>query len=301
MQVKTNQDKIVKISVMGEIASPVARTAYRITADGRPVTLPGVGGITYNLRVGDLAIGWKADHVEPGVSIENKEDDARFKQMANTSLNILSCVGNEARIVTGDAKGERGTVVGKHGGIEHVMVDFSEQVMENLVIGDKILIKAFGQGLELLDYPSIKVMNIDPGFLNKINFAEIDGKLGIPVTHKVPARVMGSGLGADQVYSGDYDIQLFDETTNKEFGLENLRFGDLVAIIDADHSYGRIYKKGSVSVGIVVHSDCVISGHGPGVTTLFTSTAGMIEPIIDADANIASILGLRSMRKKIKG
>lgn len=286
---------------MGEIASPVARTTYRITADGRPVTLPGVGGITYNLRVGDLATGWKADHVEPGVSIENKEDDARFKQMANTSLNILSCVGNEARVVTGDAKGERGTVVGKHGGIEHVMVDFSEQVMENLVIGDKILIKAFGQGLELLDYPSIKVMNIDPGFLNKINFAEIDGKLGIPVTHKVPARVMGSGLGEDQVYSGDYDIQLFDEATNKEFGLENLRFGDLVAIIDADHSYGRIYKKGSVSVGIVVHSDCVISGHGPGVTTLFTSTAGMIEPIINSDANVASILGLRSMRKKVKG
>ncbi|OLS20799.1 MAG: hypothetical protein ThorAB25_27690, partial [Candidatus Thorarchaeota archaeon AB_25] len=47
MQVRTNVDKIVKISVMGEVASPVARSAYRITHDGRPVTLPGVGGITY--------------------------------------------------------------------------------------------------------------------------------------------------------------------------------------------------------------------------------------------------------------
>jgi hypothetical protein len=90
MQVKTNEDKLVKISVMGEVASPISKSAYNITHDGRPVTLPGVGGITYNLRVGDLATGWKADHVEPGVSIENKENDARFKQQANTSLNILS-------------------------------------------------------------------------------------------------------------------------------------------------------------------------------------------------------------------
>lgn len=294
MQIRTNEDKLVKISVLGEVASPVARSAYRITSDGKPVTLPSTGGITYNLRVGDLATGWKADHVEPGVSIENKENDARFKTMANTSLNILSCVGNEATVVgSSDAKGEKGTVVGKHGGIEHVMVDFPEEIMEKLVIGDKMQVKAFGQGLELLDYPDIKVMNIDPRFLNKINFEDNDGKLAIPVTHMVPARIMGSGLGADQVYSGDYDIQLFDEATNTEFGLDDLRFGDLVVIMDADHSYGRIYKKDAVSVGIVVHSDCVISGHGPGVTTLFTSTTGKIKPVIDSDANIASILRLK--------
>ncbi len=293
MQVKTNEDKLVKISVIGEVASPVARSAYRITFDGRPVTLPGVGGITYNIRVGDLATGWKADHVEPGVSIENKENDARFKQMANTSLNILSCVGNEVKVVTNDAKGEKGIVTGKHGGIEHVMVDFSEEIMEKLIIGDKMMVKAYGVGLELLDYPEIKVMNIDPGLMSKFNFSESNGKLGIPVTHKVPARVMGSGLGADEVYTGDYDIQLFDEATNKEFGLDNLRFGDIVAILDTDHSFGRIYKKDAVSVGIVVHSDCVIAGHGPGVTTLFTSTSGMIEPVIDSNANLASILKLR--------
>jgi len=294
MKVNTNEDKLVKISVMGEIASPVARSAYRITHDGKPVTLPGVGGITYNLRVGDLATGWKADHVEPGVSIENKENDARFKTMANNSLNILACVGNEAKVIgSSEAKGEMGTVVGKHGGIEHVMVDFPEEIMEKLAIGDKMMVKAYGQGLELLDYPDIKVMNIDPGFVNKINFQDSGDKLGIPVTHLVPAKIMGSGLGADQVYSGDYDIQLFDEGTTAEYGLEDLRFGDLVAIIDADHSFGRIYKKDAVSVGIIVHSDCVISGHGPGVTTLFTSTRGIIDPIIEADANIAKILKLR--------
>jgi hypothetical protein len=294
MQVRTNEDKVVKISVIGEIASPVKRSPYRVTHDGRVVALPGTGGITYNIRVGDLATGWMADHVEPGVSIENKENDARFKTLANNGLNILACVGNEATVVgASDAKGEKGTVVGKHGGIEHVMVDFSEEVMEKLVIGDKMQVKAFGQGLKLLDYPEIKVMNIDPGFVKKIKFGEEDDKLAIPVTHRIPAKILGSGLGADQCYSGDYDIQLFDEATNKEYGLEDLRFGDLVAILDTDHSYGRVYLQNAISVGIVVHSDCVISGHGPGVTTLFTSTTGMIEPVIDPEANIANILKLR--------
>ena len=294
MQVKTNEDKVVKISVIGEIASPVKRSPYRVTHDGRVVALPGTGGITYNCRVGDLATGWMADHVEPGVSIENKENDARFKNLANNGLNILACVGNEATVVgSSDAKGEKGTVVGKHGGIEHVMVDFSEEVMEKLVIGDKMQIKAYGQGLKLLDYPEVKVMNIDPDLVKKMKFGDEDGKLAIPVTHKIPAKIMGSGLGADQCYSGDYDIQLFDEATNKEYGLDDLRFGDLVAILDTDHSYGRVYLQNAISVGIVVHSDCVISGHGPGVTTLFTSTKGMIEPVIDPDANIAKILKLR--------
>ncbi|MFW9799600.1 MAG: DUF4438 domain-containing protein [Candidatus Thorarchaeota archaeon] len=293
MKVKTNEDKLVKISVMGEIASPATSSAYRITYDGKPVVLPGTGGITYNIRVGDPATGWQADHVEPGVSIENKENDPRFKQAANTSLNILSCVGNVASVVTGEAKGEKGTVVGKHGGIEHVMVDFSEEVMDKLVIGDKMQVKAYGLGLELPDFPEVKVMNLDPGFLSKMKLQDHDGKLGIPVTHRVPAKIMGSGLGQSQSYSGDYDIQLFDEGTKEEYGLDSLRFGDLVAILDADHSFGRIYKEGAVSVGIVVHSDCVISGHGPGVTTLFTSSNGMIEPKIDSDANIAIILNLR--------
>jgi hypothetical protein len=126
---------------------------------------------------------------------------------------------------------------------------------------------------------------IDP----KIN----GGKLELPVTHMVPAAIMGSGLGRNHVSSGDYDITMFCEETVKEFGLEDLRLGDLVAIVDADHSYGRIFRKGAMSVSIVTHSDCITAGHGPGTATLFTSKTGAIEPVIDTDANIAKILGLR--------
>jgi hypothetical protein len=291
---RTNSDKLVKISVMGEVASPIVRSVYNISATGTPMVLPGVGGITYNLRVGDPACGWEADHVEPCVSVENKENDPRSGGAANAAFNVLSCVGNEATVVNGDAKGAKGIVTGKHGGIEHVLVDFQPETLEKLLLGDKILVKAYGVGLKLIDYPDIKVMNMDPSFLDRLKPEPNGDKLKVPVAHMVPAAIMGSGLGSNQVHSGDYDIQLFDDAISEQYGLGDLRLGDLVAIIDADHSFGRIFRQGAVSVGIVVHTNCVTAGHGPGVTTLMTSSSGKIIPEIDAKANIAFILKLRA-------
>ena len=291
---RTNVEKLIKISVMGEIASPTIRSVYNVSATGKPMVLPGVGGITYNLRVGDPACGWEADHVEPGVSAENKENDARSGQAANTAFNVLSCVGNRATVGSGGGKGAEGVVTGKHGGIEHVLIDFPSEILEKLLLGDRILVKAYGLGLKLLDYPDIKVLNMDPVLLEAWNPKPSGAKLEVPVTHIVPAAIMGSGLGANQVNSGDYDIQLFDEAVVEQYGLETLRLGDLVAIIDADHSFGRIYRQGAVSVGVVVHTNCVTAGHGPGVTTLMTSSEGKIVPQITRNANIASLLKLRS-------
>jgi len=291
---RTNVEKLIKMSVMGEIASPTIRSVYNVSATGKPLVLPGVGGITYNLRVGDLACGWEADHVEPGVSVENKENDARSGQAANTAFNVLSCVGNKATVINGDAKGAEGTITGKHGGIEHVLVDFSSEILEKLMLGDRILVKAFGVGLKLVDFPEIKVLNVDPALLDAWNIEPKGDKLEVPVTHIVPAAIMGSGLGANQVNSGDYDIQLFDEGVVEQYELGSLRLGDLVAIIDADHSFGRIYRQGAVSVGVVIHTNCVTAGHGPGVTTLMTSPDGKIIPQINREANIASILKLRA-------
>ena len=289
-----NLDELVMMSVMGEVAPPVVRDPYRITHNGRPVVLPGVGGITYNVRVGDPAIGWAADHVEPGVSVTNREKHPLGDKIVNTAFNMYSCIANTALVASGDAKGDKGLVTGKHGGIEHVLVDFNPEVLEKLLPGDRILIKSFGVGMEITNYPDIKVMNVDPKFLMSLDINEKDGKLEVPVSCLVPAAIMGSGIGHNQVYTGDYDIQLFDEGTVLGYDLNKLRFGDIVAIIDADHSYGRIYKKGAVSIGVVVHSDCVVAGHGPGVTTIMTCSAGQIEPRVDPKANIAYYLGIRT-------
>lgn len=291
--ISTNKEHLVCQSVIGEITSPLGgANPYRIDPEGRADIYPGVGGITYNLRIGDPVRGNFADHVEPGVSISNFTQ-YQGQPGPNRALNLFACAGNVAKVVSGDAKGKTGRVTGKHGGIEHVLIDFEPDVLENLVIGDKIQIKAYGCGLQLLDFPEIRVMNLDPAVLEKMELQpHADGRLEVPVTHVVPSKIMGSGLGASQSHSGDYDIQLFDEPTVSSYGLNNLRFGDLVAITDADARYGRIYKTGGVVIGIVVHSDCVLAGHGPGVMVIMATPNGRIVPKIESHANLRHYFSL---------
>ena len=291
---KTNQKELVMLSVHGQITSaiwPASRT-YRIGGDGQNRVVPGTGGICYSHVIGDNAIDLKGDHVEPGVSLKAANSDE------NAALNTLSCVGNEAVVISGPSKGARGTVCGKHGGVEHVMIDFPRPVLERLCVADKIQIRAFGQGLEFDEFPEIKVMNCDPAMFKRWDLKRSKGRLEVPVTHLVPAKVMGSGLGATSCYSGDYDIQMFDKQVVRAYKLQGLRFGDIVAIIDADHSYGRRYLQGAISIGVIVHSKSDMSGHGPGVTTLLTSRDGLIKPKITKNANVGGILGLGRWRKK---
>ncbi len=292
---ETNEKNLVEMSVIGEVSSPQSGSSpYSITPDGKPKVLPGIGGITYNVKVGDNAIQWEADHVEPCVSVKNKDKDE------NGALNLLSCIGNTARVITGDAKGSTGVVTGKHGGIENVLVDFDDKALEKLAIGDKILIRSFGLGLSFTGYSQVKPLNMSPGLLNVLPIRMDKAKdiMHVPVTHVVPAAIMGSGLGSQHCYRGDYDIQLFDKQNVERYHLQTLRFGDIVAIMDADHTYGRIFRTGAVSIGIIVHSNCVTAGHGPGVTTLLTSAEGKIVPYLDSSANIGMYLKIGRFRKK---
>jgi hypothetical protein len=294
-RIRTNAADLLEVAAVGTVTSPYHTSkVYDITHDGRPVVLPGMGGICYNVRVGDSATRWVGDHCEPGASLSNLRKDAANDTSGNFGLNILACVGNRARVVGGPAEGGEGTVTGKHGGLEHVLVDFPPEVLERLRIGDPVQIRARGVGLELMDFPEVRVFNCDPRLPDAWGLeAGKGGTLRVPVAKVVPAKVMGSGLGRDTVVRGDYDIPLFDEKVVAEHGLADLRLGDLVAILDADHSYGRIYREGAVSVGVVVHGSSVVSGHGPGVTTLLTSSTGRIAPVRSPKANIASILAIR--------
>ena len=54
----TNRERLVKVSTIGEVVSPTVGTSiYRVSANGEPMILPGVGGITYNVRVGTTPTG----------------------------------------------------------------------------------------------------------------------------------------------------------------------------------------------------------------------------------------------------
>ena len=280
--VKSNKEKLPVVSVQGVVWHPKGGGAGRVGVDGKVVWLAGTGGITYNAKIGDQCLDWVADHLEPGVSTRHKDDEH------NQAYQVLSCIGNEALVRNGDAKGGKGFVTGKHGGCEHLMVYFPDDVLDKLNIEDQIMVRTQGQGMELTDYPDIKLRNVSPALLEKMNIIEEGGKLKIGVAKIVPADIMGSGLGVVGTARGDYDITLFSDDVLDEFDLADLRFGDIIAISNADNLYGRSYIKGACTIGVIIHGASIIAGHGPGVTTLVTSRLPLIEPFIDKDANLAN-------------
>src|SRR4028119_2517962 len=95
----TNQPSLVKISVMGEIANPampgLPASPYLVSADGEPVLIPAFGGLVFNVRLGDRALGWAAELIQPGVSIKHANANA------NTALGVYACIGNRARVMSG--------------------------------------------------------------------------------------------------------------------------------------------------------------------------------------------------------
>ena len=286
---RTNEDRVIEFTLQCQPGPPKTRGAWGVDHQGVPFVLPGIGGITTNIAVGDSAFGWAGDHVEPSVSCT--ADTKKPFDHPNVSLQVFACAGNEAIVISGKAKGSKGYAIGHHGGSEHVVVELPRAVKENLTYDDKIVIRGRGQGLKLLDYPEISLFNLDPELLAKMKIEEVDGKLRVPVTTLVPAACMGSGVGSTQPATGDYDIMTSDPETVEKYGLDKIRFGDFVALLDHDNRFGRTYRQGAITIGIVVHSDCLLSGHGPGVTTLITCGTSQIEPVIDPKANIADLLG----------
>mgnify|MGYP003623609545 CR=1 FL=1 len=285
---KTNKDKL-PLTLVQAAAAPcrVRATTGNMTTDGQTLWCQGTGGITLNAQIGDPCNGWAADHLEPGVTTRHSDE------AINNGYNLLSCIGNEAIVVSGDAKGAKGYVTGKHGGAEHVMVWLPQETMEKLLIEDKIAVRAQGQGMVLLDYPDILLRSMSPFLLERMNIEERgDGKLKIGVAKIIPACIMGSGLGARNSTTGDYDITLHDPVMVKEYGLEDLRFGDIVAIMDADTRYGRTFRTGAVTVGVVIHGDSYLNGHGPGVTTLMATKGPDIEVFEDKNANLKTLFGV---------
>jgi hypothetical protein len=294
---RTNIRDLVMVSVAGQIAHPVAaaNNPYRVGHDGVSRVLPGTGGIVLNRRIGDLCVGLAGDHIEPGVALHNNgREVVGPRNGPNNALITYACVGNRAVVVDGPCRGQRGLVTGKHGGVNHVLVDFPTSVLERLRIGDRIQIRSHGLGLRLPGFPHVEVLNASPILLRRWRLAVDEGRLRVPVTHLVPAAVMGSGLGKNSAWRGDYDIQLSDAGVRRRYRLGSLRFGDFVAIVGADTRHGPSYQASRVAVGVIVHGDSTVSGHGPGVTPLITGPATLFRLVHDTDANLAAVFGIRT-------
>lgn len=289
MNVRSNQARLIKMSILGQIVSPrfpsLPANPHVIDRTGKPVLVPQWGGIVYNVRIGDLAFGWVGDNIEPGVAIKNREDGP------NHALNVFACIGNVAKVMSGGAKDARGIVTGKSGRFaEHVIVDFPPETLEQLAPDDQVQVQTYGRGLVLLDHPEVMCKSVSPDLAAALELrATPDGALEVPVVATVPPHRVGAGAGLDNE-GGALSIQGGSHEEMDALGLAGLRLGDLVAFTDYDSTYGHGYFKGGCSIGVVGHTDSVRVGFGPGVTTLFASRTAALVPRIDANANLVNYL-----------
>ena len=77
-----------------------------------------------------------------------------------------------------------------------------------------------------------------------------------------------------------------------DLGFEDLRIGDVVAMTDQDHRFGRGSRSGSCAIGIVAHGVGVIPGHGTGVITIMSGPRERFALEADGGANVGTSLGL---------
>jgi hypothetical protein len=281
MNVTTNADRLVRQTLTGEVWPPLGdRHGYRVGPDGQPFVLPGMGGVTLGVHCGDPATGYASDHLEPGASVRHRDPGA------NMALQFLTCVGNQVRVASGPAAGVSGHVIGQHA---YVLVDFPPASLGDVTTGDAVTVTAVGQGLALPAHPAITVKNCDPGLLSAMpGGSMLDGRLGVHVAARVPAEAVGAGAGMISEYANTDLMGAYQGLgEDLSLGLEGLRIGDIVALADTDHRYGRGYREGYLTIGVISTGQCMLFGHGPGPSTLLSGPADAFALVDDTGANLA--------------
>jgi hypothetical protein len=284
--ISTNKDKLLTIAVQGEIAPAEPSRSYTVTWDGKPKMAIGIGGINYNLKIGDKIFGWASgDRATVGVAtVGTGESRGRGSWLTFTSI------GNEVKILKGEAKGNKGVIVGKFE--SYVLVHFEDSVLEKLEIGDTLQVKAKGVGLEIEGFKDVFIHGLTPEILEKLVIQNAAGKLEVPVVKEIPAEIVGRGAGGGSL-SGNWHIQTCYPPDIKKYGLDELRFGDLVLLKDIQTDYGKGYFKGGATVGVVCAGPSDISGIGIGVTPILSTRSDKLTARIDPTANIGKYLGLK--------
>ncbi len=232
---------------------------YRINQDGQPYVAVGDGGTVLGLRLGDSVYDHVGDHAAPGACLVHPSDDARHAVVG------LSCLGNTVTVRSGDAMGATGVVLGKRGGGQRVIAVFPQDVLRRLRPSDQVAIASRGQGSRA-SAANITQMNATPEALELLGVGHLKGKISAGVRTTLPSKVVGNGIGRPMAM-WDVDLQIHSAAA------PGLRLGDLVAISDLDARSNAGFRKGYLSLGVVVHGDSPQPGHGPGLTILLSGPA----------------------------
>ena len=261
----------VNLAATVEQAS-VGSDPYRIDVDGAPYVPVGDGGIVLGVRLGDGVWEHPADHAAPGACLVHQDPAAGY------ALAAQACIGNPVTVRTGAAAGRAGVVVGKRGEGGRVIAAFRQDTLRLLRPGDQVAVR--GRGAGAADpVPGVTIRNIDPALLAVLPVTFGPETLTVGVRTRLPSKLVGNGIGRPTPM-WDLDLQLTPATARR-YEAAGLRLGDLVAITDLDARFNAGYRRGWVTIGLVVHGGSPQPGHGPGVVALLIGPAGLLRASAD--------------------
>ena len=261
----------VNLAATVEQAS-VGSDPYRIDADGAPYVPVGDGGIVLGVRLGDGVWEHPADHPAPGACLTHPDPAAGY------ALAAQACIGNLVTVRTGAAAGRTGVVVGKRGEGGRVIATFPQDTLRLLRPGDQLAVR--GRGTGAADpVPGVTIRNIDPALLALLPVTIGPDGVDVGVRAQLPSKLVGNGIGRPTPM-WDLDLQLTPGTARRHEAA-GLRLGDLVAITDLDARFNAGYRRGWVTIGLVVHGGSPQPGHGPGVVAILIGPAGSLRASAD--------------------
>jgi hypothetical protein len=251
---------LVSVNLLGLIEqAEVGSEPYRVSRDGHPYVPVGDGGIVLGVRLGDSAGQPETDHVAPGACIVGGDDAAAH------ALSAYACVGNPVEVRSGLAAGARGAVLGKRGEGTRVIVVLDQDDLSRLRPGDALSVRGCGQGTAA-PIPGVSALNAAPGLLEAVGIRLEAQKLAVGVRGVWGSRYVGNGIGRPSpMWSLELTVARPQEPHESE-----LRLGDIVAISDVDARFNAGYRRGWLTIGVVVHGGSPLPGHGPGVNAILT-------------------------------
>jgi hypothetical protein len=275
--VRSNAGRLVTTRLSAWVQAAAANCI--VAPSGAVKTLPGQGGVVTGIDLGDRAGSWIGDHVEPGLSLGHPDP------AANRALRALSCAGNPVVMLDGPAAGAKGVVYGKHGA---VLAMFAQADLARIAPGERVSIDAEGVGLALDDAPDVVLHSCSSALLHRWLQARDDGgRIVVPVAAILPPVAAAAGIGMPAAMF-NMDLHIYAEPVAS--AAANLRFGDIVAVLDQDHRYSRRFAKGWVAVGVISHGEAGAGGHGHGLMTLLTAPMEQVTLQLSSGACLATLL-----------
>ena len=284
--------KIVATNLLGVVETPsMIGDPYRVDIDGHPYVPTGDGGVVLGVDLGDGVFATDSDHAAPGACLVHPDPAARF------ALTAYSCFGNPVTVRSGAAQGSVGVVLGKRGEQGRVIAYFRQDVLALIRPGDAVAVRAAGQGATVaagLADRGLVLLNADPAALRVLPISLDGERAGVSVRASVPSVAVGNGIGRPAPM-WDLDLQV-TATGAAALGLDGLRLGDLVAMAQLDVRHNAGYRRGYLTVGIVVHAASPLPGHGPGVMPVLCGPVDAFSLTVEPDTHQGlsggSLLGL---------